>query len=229
MSDEIVEARSKETFVSNVSGRSESTGHSSEYKKSKKTKGKFSFAKKHAPLIVILGVLVSAVALIFVSQSFMPFALVNRFIEEFNGAGISSILRSDSILDIQLSSTGSYFGLSETQRAALKESHVYPVDISAEGKGVTALVFEESKGNYRAVVPKSVANSSNLNSKISAALNNSDINLTGSPVSVEDGLKIPSFKEQYSSASKTWRGGNSGWYDSMEDLTSNLLYPSNSR
>ena len=220
MSDEIAEVRAREaeTFVSNVSGRPnpETSRPSVNNLKNKKSKN---FLKKHAPLVVIIGVLVAAVALIFVSQSFMPFALVNRFIEEFNGNGVASTLRSDSILDVQLSSTGSYFGLSENQRTALKDSHVYPVDFSAEGTAVTALVYEESAGNWRAVVPKSVAASSGLNNKIAAALNNSDINLSESPLSVEDALKNGAFKEKYAIASKTWRGGNSGWYDSLEDLT----------
>ena len=220
MSDEIAEVRSRETtFVSNVSGRPDSADLASRNVKGTKGKKPKQFLKKHAPLVVIAGVLVTAVALIFVSQSFMPFALVNRFIEEFNGAGVSSVLRFDSILDIQLSSTGSYFGLSDNQRTALKDSHVYPVDLSAEGTAVTALVYEESAGHWRAVVPKSVASSSGLNDKIATALNNPDINLSESPLAVEDALKTGSFKDKYAVASKTWRGGNSGWYDSMEDLT----------
>lgn len=217
MSDEIAEVRSRETFVSNVSGREGSSQHAATVKSSKK---RFKiFSKKHAPLLLIIGIIVAGIGLIFVSQSFMPFALVNRFIEEFNGAGISSILRSDSILDVQLSSTGSYFGLSDNQRTALKESNIYPVDLSAEGTAITALIYEESSGNWRAVVPKSVANSGGLNSKISSSLNNSDINIALPPLSAEEALKTATFKEKYASASKTWRGGNSGWYDSMEDLT----------
>ena len=217
MSDEIAEVRSRETtFVSNVSGRPESDRFTSRESKGKKSKH---FLKKHAPLVVIVGVLITVVALIFVSQSFMPFALVNRFIEEFNGAGVSSTLRSDSILDIQLSSTGSYFGLSDNQRTALKDSHIYPVDFSAEGTAATALVYEESLNHWRAAVPKSVASSSGLNDKIATVLNNSDINLTEPPIAVEDALKNGTFKEKYAVASKTWRGGNSGWYDSLEDLT----------
>lgn len=219
MSDEIAEVRSRETFVSNVSGRADSVNLTSRDVKGLKGKKTKNFLKKHAPLVVIAGVLVTAIALIFISQSFMPFALVNRFIEEFNGAGVSSVLRSDSILDIQLSSTGSYFSLSDNQRTALKDSHIYPVDLSAEGTAVTALVYEESTNHWRAVVPKSVASSSGLNDKIAAALNNSDINLTESPLAVEDALKNGTFKDKYVVASKTWRGGNSGWYDSLEDLT----------
>ena len=214
MSEEIVEARSRETFVSNVSGRPDIPRPTNQ---KKKFKGRL---KKHAPLIVILSILVGAIALIFVSQSFMPFALVNRFIEEYNGTGISSILRSDSLLDTQLSSTGSYFGLSENQRTAFKETHIYPVDFSYSNGAATALVYRESDGTYRAVVPKAVADSgSNVNSAIAQGLSGQDITLSGTPISVEEALKLPSFKDQYSTASKTWRGGNSGWYDSIEDLT----------
>lgn len=217
MSDEIAEVRSRETFVSNVSGREDTSRYTANAKKGKKH-NKF-LSKKHAPLFLIIGVIIAGIALIFVSQSFMPFALVNRFIEEFNGTGVSSIMRSDSILDIQLSSAGSYFGLSENQRSAFKESNVYPVDLAAEGTAITALVYEESAGNWRAVVPKSVTDSNGLNSKIASSLNNSNIKLASPPLSAEDALKTANFKEKYTSASKTWRGGNSGWYDSMEDLT----------
>ena len=150
----------------------------------------------------------------------MPFAIVNRFIEEYNGAGISSILRTDSLLDTQLSSTGSYFGLSENQRTAFKDSGIYPVDFAASGTNNTALVYRESDGTYRAVVPKSVAQSgADVNSLIAQNLSDSTITLSGTPLSVEDALKLASFKDQYASASKTWRGGNAGWYDSIEDLT----------
>lgn len=224
MSDEIAEARSREeTFVSHVSGRSSSASRQPNPKKSKQ------FLKKHAPLLVILSLLITAVALIFVSQSFMPFALVNRFIEEFNGNGISSVLRSDSLLDVQLSSAGTWFGLSEHQRQSFKEAHIYPVDFSANGTTATALVYEETAGHWRAVVPKSIVGSSDLNHKISAALGNSAIQLTADPLSVEDALKTSGFKDQYMVASKTWRGGNAGWYDSMEDLTEARLAISRTR
>ncbi len=217
MSDEITEARSRETFVSNVSGRIDPSRHNVNTKNDKKRS--WSFSKKHAPLLVIVGVLIAGIAMIFVSQSFMPFALVNRFIEEFNGTGFSSVFRSDSILDIQLSSAGSYFGLSDNQRSALKEANIYPVDITAEGTTITALVYEESPRNWRAVVPKSVVDSNGLNTKIINALNDSNITLSAPPISVEDALRASKFKNEYAKASKTWRGGNSGWYDSMEDIT----------
>ena len=229
MSDEIAKARAaegekyytlrdlgngafleEEHFRSSVTGKNGNLG--------KKAKRKLSL-KKHAPLIFIISLLLGGIALIFVSQSFMPFALVNRFIEEYNGSGISSILRSDSLLDTQLSSTGSYFGLSENQRAAFKESGIYPVDFVAGGTNNTALVYRESDGTYRAVVPKSLASEENLNALISQNLGNGQITLEGSPLSAEDALKLPSFKDQYATASKTWRGGNAGWYDSIEDLT----------
>ncbi len=218
MSDEIVEAREKETsFVSNVSGRTETLRTTRQNLSGKqRTKG---LLKKHAPLIVIVALLVTLIGVIFVSQSFMPFAIVNRFIEEYNGAGISSVLRSDSILDTQLSSTGTYFGLSDNQKTALKESEIYPADITTNGMAMTALVFQDTNGEYRAVVPKSISDNTDINSKTTTALNNPAIQVTGTPLSVEDALNYAIFKNKYSSASKIWRGGNSGWYDSLEDLT----------
>ena len=73
MSDEIVEARAKETtFVSNVSGRTESTRSVRQNLSGKKrTKG---FLKKHAPLIVIGALLLTVVGLIFI------FAAAGRFV-----------------------------------------------------------------------------------------------------------------------------------------------------
>lgn len=229
MSNEIVEARARETFVSNVSAKPEIPITA----KRNGGKGFWSFTKKHSPLLVIVALIITTVCLIFVSQSFMPFALVNRFIEEYNGAGVASILRSDSLLDTQLASTGTYFGLSENQRTAFKDSEIYPVDFDTESGPATALVYRDSSGDWRAVVPKALApatythNSDNipaevangLNSPIAKALNNPSIIPTGTPLSVEDALKRADFKDQYVKASKTWRGGNAGWYDSLEDLT----------
>ena len=232
MSDEIIEARSRETFVSSVQGRPDS-GRSGRNASKTPFKERFwSFNKKHAPLIVIVGLLITAVSLLFVSQSFLPFALVDRFIEEYNGTGIASTLRSDSVLDFQLSSAGTRFALSETQRSAFKDHNIYPVDFTFDGSLNTALVFRNASGGYEAVVPKSVAGSSsamNANSAIAQNLNNSAISLSSAPVAAEDALKRTDFSDQYTTASKTWRGGNAGWYDSMEDLTDARLAVTRSR
>ena len=219
MSDEIKEARSREeSFISNVSGKpvlSSKTG--------KKKKSKF---KKRAPLIAILALLALGVGLIFVSQTMMPFAIVNRFIEEFNTIGVSSTLRSDNILDLQLSAPNSVLGLSSTQREALKSLYVMPADVTVSSTRVTALVFKDSNNAYTAVVPKCIlgsASAKEINAAVSTALttalSDSSYNPTNNPISTETALKLNAFKEKYASASKIWRGGSSGWYDSLTDLT----------
>ena len=225
MSDEIQEARKREeSFVSHVSGTPKKTKISGKNKKGK--------LKKRGPLFVILFLILLAGGLIFVSQTMMPFAIVNRFREEFNSIGISSTLRSDNILDLQLSSAGSALALSETQRSAFKESNIYPVDFTSGGTHATALVFEQSSGKFTAVVPKSLIESGNpsaINSAISGALGNAEISLVNNPISTADAMNLAVFKEKYASASKIWRGGSSGWYDSVTNLTEARLAISRTR
>ncbi|MBQ7802699.1 hypothetical protein IJ380_02465 [Candidatus Saccharibacteria bacterium] len=218
MSDEIREARTREeSFVSHVS-----------IPKTEKKKSK----KKRGPLFLVVILLALAAGLIFLSQTMMPFAIINRFREEFNSIGISSTLRADNLLDLQLSSAGSTFELSSTQRTAFKESNIYPVDFTADGRHGTALVFEATHGNFRAVVPNEIAENvsgETINSAVSSALRNPEISLSLAPLSTKEAMELSAFKEKYASASKTWRGGSSGWYDSIMDLTEARLAISRTR
>lgn len=242
MSDEIIEARERETsFVSYVSGVSaeesararRSTSRGSRNPRNKKFKG--FFQKKRGPLFLLIALLAVGVGLLLVSQFAMPIALVNRFREEFNSIGISSILRADNLLDTQLESYGSFLGLSETQTSAFKEEGIYPVNFragDATSPLVTALVFEKSSGKYAAVVPKSTldsASADSIDSAINSVLSGSSISVSESPISVADALNLPAFKDRYVVASKTWRGGSSGWYDSITDLTEARLAISRTR
>ena len=223
MSDAVLEARKREeSFVSHVSGRPSGA---------KNRRSKISI-KKRGPLIVVIALLFLGLGLIFVSQAMMPFAIVNRFREEFNTIGISSTLRSDNILDYQLSNPGSMLALSETQRSSLKSSEIYSVNFSTGAGAGTALVFEQSRGKYAAVVPKSILENSSaeeINSAVNSALNSSTIKVTETPLDTASAKKIATFEDKYSVASKLWRGGSSGWYDSITNLTEARLAISRSR
>ena len=183
MSDDIKEARSREeTFVSHVSGKTKTPKLSQKSKKS--------FIRRCLPLFSFFALLAIGVSFIFSSQSLMPFALVNRFIEEFNTIGISSTLRSDNLLDIQLSSPNTSLALSSAQKTAFKDTGITPVELSL-GSPTTALVFEESRGKTSVVVAKSVKESASSSSILAATGANTSV------YSTSEALNLASFKEKY--------------------------------
>ncbi|MBQ6605593.1 hypothetical protein IJH66_01270 [Candidatus Saccharibacteria bacterium] len=186
--------------------------------------------EKKSPLIALVLSLIIGGGLIFASQSLMPFAIVNRFIEEFNTIGISSTLRADNILDYQLEYAGGFFSLSESQRTNFSEHGLEPVDFVLNSSRSTALIFKNSSGTLTPVVSKNVlekSSESNILSAIKSA--NSSLENLGSPISVASALENSSFKTAYTSASKTYRGGNSGWYDTLTNLTEARLSITRSR
>lgn len=193
----------------------------------KKLKGKGKFSKKKlAPIIFIIGLIGGIGGLVGASQSLMPFALVNRLIEEFNTNGISSVLRSDNILDLQLSSVTGLFSLTKDQISTLKDNGISTVEFS----GGKVLVYKASNNNYTPVVGTTQYNNGNNNnsirSAVAASIGYSNIN---DPVSPSTALSDRDFKNPYTTASKTWRGGNSGWYDSLADLSEAIHGYSRSR
>ena len=167
--------------------------------------------------MALLGVFV---VLILAAQTLMPFAIVNRLIEEFNTNGISSVLRADNILDVQLSTTDSVFGLSEYQRQCLKENNIYSasfeyVNSSSAGSGGWALAYEVSPNVYNVVVAEHVKTSGQDASGVSSlAAIMSGANFR-TVLSAKEALSDGLFKTPYTTASKTWRGGNSGWFDQV--------------
>ncbi len=220
MSDELRELKSREeTFVSHVAGKPPLGPDPKNFKKSR------------APLFVLFGLVIIIAGLLYISQMIMPFAIINRFREEFNTIGISSTLRADNILDYQLSAPGSFLALSELQRSSLKDFNIIPVDVKSGDSFFTALVFKNKKV-YSSVVPAVVLDSlgeEKINAMLNALLASSDIKVSGAPISAYDALQLPAFSDSYSSASKAWRGGSSGWYDSLTDLTEARLAISRSR
>ena len=152
----------------------------------------------------------------------MPFAVVNRLIEEYNTNGISSVLRGDNILDVQLSSApGTSFALSQEQTSSLREQEILPLDYG--GGTVLAYKVSFSPNEWRIVhgtVPSSPS-ISDLQGLYTSTYSGFSFNRV-SLVSVSDAMNDGDFKNPYTAASKTWRGGNSGWYDELAALGENI-------
>ena len=152
----------------------------------------------------------------------MPFALVNRLIEEYNTNGISSVLRADNILDVQMSSTpGSTFALADEQITSFKENDILPLEYG----GGTVLAYKTSfaSNDWKVVHGTTPASPSitGLQSQYASIYSGFTFNKM-SLISVEDAMKDGAFKNAYTTASKTWRGGNSGWYDELATLGENI-------
>lgn len=152
----------------------------------------------------------------------MPFAIVNRIIEEFNTNGISSVLRADNILDYQMSSPGQEFGLTDYQKESLEANGIYWADY---GTG-TILAYENRQKAWTIVASK---NQSNISANDAAgALRSKYPDVTFSSfsdpavINVEQAMEDGAFKNPYTTASKTWRGGNAGWYDTLTSLNESI-------
>ncbi|MBR3181003.1 hypothetical protein IKF63_02910 [Candidatus Saccharibacteria bacterium] len=202
------------TFVNSVSGK-----NNNPFEVRKK---KTSF-KKAAPLVVILVAIGGFAAMAFAAQAMMPFAVVNRLIEEFNINGISSTIRSDNMLDLQLSASDSSifdnaFGLTDYQKEALKNTGIYSKEYNGTS---TTLVYKKKDGKYQCVVSTGViAQGAAPANDIREILPEGDSAKFESPacISTQDAMADSEFKTAYTAASKTWRGGNSGWADALSGL-----------
>lgn len=167
-------------------------------------------------MILVLALIIGGAALIFGAQAMMPFAVVNRLIEEFNTNGISSVLRSDNLLDLQLSMSDQNIGLTETQISSLEENGFYVGTYA----GTKTLTYKKRNGKYQTIVSTSVnagvqpANDimSRLPEGTAASFMNPAV------IDVTEAFKDSEFKNAYTTASKTWRGGNSGWFDQLASL-----------
>ena len=190
----------------------------------KKAKGK-GFFKRKGPMGLILGLIVGGGGLMMGSQSLMPMAIEEMIIEKFNSIGISTTIASDTWLDTQLNqgvqsgnNDKNLFAFSSYQVESFKKQGLYVVN----GEGVTAILYLKD-GVYIPVVGSKLlnGNTDDLVEKIKKAGNVSNV---GTPVSTKTALADPIFKEPYTTASKTWRGGASGWFDEiMKNVTETKL------
>lgn len=151
----------------------------------------------------------------------MPFAIVSRLIEEYNTAGITSVLRADNILDVQLSSTpGTTFALSDYQKKSFKENGILPLKI---GNG-TILAYRDTGNAWKVAYGTEQSDISVMEAQSRLKREYPDFDFSGgvSKISLADAMKDSKFKTPYTTASKTWRGGNAGWYDELASLGENI-------
>ena len=214
--------RGNGTFEEEEHFRSNVTGDRSDKAKKGKLKGRIGLKKK-GPLLAIVALLVLFIGLIFVAQSAMPFAIVNRLIEEYNTAGISAVLRADNILDLQLSfSSEELFGLTSYQKETLEDNGVLPFTYALG----TMLAYQKEDGKWAVVASTGSlkADPSGVASQLQSDHPDYSFEKFANPMilSVEDAMKDGSFKTPYTTASKTWRGGNAGWADTLSTLNESV-------
>ena len=173
-----------------------------------KFKGMF---KKHGPLVAIFMGIVGAGALAFGGQSLMPVAISEMIIQKLNSIGVSSTITSDVWLDTQLNTGIRPEGEEVTEENKFAFSQYQVRSFAAQGMkltdedGVTKLMYRKTdrEKSWVAVVGSEHA---------------------GAGISVEEALSDRDFVIPYTAAAKGWRGGSSGWFDTMmNNITSTKL------
>lgn len=198
----------------------------------KNAKGKL---KKYGPMGLIVAIIMGVGSLMVGMQSLMPVAISELIIDKFNSIGISSTEASDVWLDAQLNygvtlqyvateEKGNLFRFSDEQKQAFESQRIKVIDGVGSGgiTSITALLYEKN-GEWIPVVGSEMLKyngytETDLKNAIKAA---SGIDNIGTPVSVSRAMQDrDEFKFPYTTASKSWRGGISGWFDTlMEDIT----------
>ena len=208
-------------IINSVKGKSSKDGGGrSRFGGKGKLKGK-GFLKKAGP-IAIIGVIFAVVAGIMVgAQNVMPIAIEEMIIEKFNSVGISSTMASDEWLDTQLNQgvrqgnpksnePETIYAFSEYQVQQFKKYGITVVN----GDGVTALLYEKD-GQYVPVVGSAALDSMSEGEIIGKIQSASGLSNIGAPISAKEALADANFKNPYTTASKAWRGGASGWFDKI--------------
>lgn len=194
--------------------------------------------KKKGPLGIIFGLLVGTSGMMMGMQSMLPVAIEEMIIEKFNSIGVSSTVASDSWLDTQLNlgirggeiEEGDYsdlnlFGISEWQVQSLENQgfEVVVAEVGERKEPVAAILYERDDSSWVPVVGSMYLSQypDELQAAVQAASKHENVQ---APVSVTMAFADDDFKIPYITASKTWRGGVSGWFDGvMEKVTTQKL------
>lgn len=195
-------------------------------KSKKEGKGKFrGFFKKRGPMVAITGILTAVGGLTMGMQSLMPIAIQEMIIEKFNSIGVSSTMTSDTWLDTQLSygvrmenlTTGTQENLFAFSEYQVKQFQARGIQVVEVGSAGTTLVYEKN-GQWIPVVSSSSVGNAGISSAVAQALGERGVENAGNvgaPISAKDALADRDFKTPYTMATKSWRGGGSGWFDDM--------------
>lgn len=190
-----------------------------------KAKGIF---KKAGPMAAIGGVFAVVAMLMSGAQSMMPIAIEEMIIEKFNSVGVSSTMASDAWLDVQLNQgvrmenikkgdQENLFAFSEYQVKQFESQGIKVVGgIGGDSTSITALLYQKD-GQWIPVVGSDILNYETYSEAdlINAIKSASGLDNIGSPVSPKEALADQAFKTPYTTASKAWRGGASGWFDNI--------------
>ncbi len=186
------------------------------------SRGGFSgFMKKRGPLIAILGILGGVGALMVGMQTLMPVAIQEIIIEKFNSIDTSSTVASDVWLDAQLNMANEkvmekagrvgdeMFGFTDYQVKSF-ENKGLKVAKTDSGK-VLSIVFKDYD-KWVPIVGSELIDRNGIADDIKTRVG---LSVIEQPITAETALKNRQFKMPYTEASKTWRGGGSGWFDQM--------------
>ena len=179
------------------------------------------FLKKAGPIAIIGGIFAVVAGMMVGAQNVMPIAIEEMIIEKFNSIGISSTMASDEWLDIQLNQgvregnpknnePETMYAFSEYQ---VQQFEKYGITV-VNGDGVTALLYEKD-GQYIPVVGSATLGSMSESEIIGKIQSASGLGNIGAPISAKEALADANFKNPYTTASKAWRGGASGWFDKI--------------
>lgn len=206
------------------------TGKKSERDKKKGKGGIKGILKKKGPMGLIIGLIFGGGGLMMGAQSLMPIAIQELIIEKFNSIGISSTMASDAWLDVQLNQgvrlenlksddTQNLFAFSPYQVGEFEKQGIKVVsNVGVDTTAITTLLYK--KGDQYIPVVGSDMLKHSKNDLVNAIQTASGIGEIGTPISAKEALADPDFKTPYTTASRTWRGGSSGWFDGiMSNIT----------
>jgi hypothetical protein len=224
------------TEESSAGGLYTGGGKDGDNKKETKGKGK-GFFKRKGPMALIMSLVLGGGGMMMGSQSLMPMAIEEMIIEKFNSIGISTTMASDAWLNTQLNQgvrlknlqsgdTENLFAFSRYQVSQFNKYGILVLDNIGGGEITRIMALLYKKGDkYIPVVGSDYIGREGLEGAIKAAAQEKfKISNIGSPISAKEALSDPEFKNAYTAASKTWRGGASGWFDNiMSTITETKL------